>query len=49
MGKIFSSGSEQPKFLFLNAKLSLRDNELIVFANLSFSSECDLHDRSQNY
>ena len=48
-GKIFSSGSVQPKFLFLNAKLSLRDNELVVFANFSFSSGCDLHDRSQNY
>ena len=49
MGKIFSSGSVQPKFLFLNAKLSLRDNRLIVIVNFSFSSGCDLHDRRQNY
>ena len=49
MGKIFSSGSVQPKFLFLNAKLSLRDNRLIVFVNFSFSSGCNLHDRRQNY
>ena len=38
----------QPKFLFFNAKLSLRDNRLIVFVNFSFSSGCDLHNRSQN-
>ena len=38
----------QPKFLFFNAKLSLRDNRLIVLVNFSFSSGCDLHNRSQN-
>ena len=30
--------------IFFNAKLSLRDNGLIVFMNFSFSSGCDLHD-----
>ena len=39
----------QPKFLFFNAKLSLRDNRLSVFVNFSFSSGCDLHDWRQNY
>ena len=39
----------QPKSLFFNAKLSLRDNGPIVFVNFSFSSGCDLHDWSQNY
>ena len=39
----------QPKSLFFNAKLSLRDNGPIVFVNFSFSSGCDLHDRRQNY
>ena len=34
----------QPKSLFFNAKLSLRDNGPIVFVNFSFSSGCDLHD-----
>ena len=34
---------------FFNAKLSLRDNGLIVFVNFSFSSGCDLHDWRQNY
>ena len=39
----------QPKFLFFfNAKLSLRDNRLVVFVNFSFSSGWDLHNRSQN-
>ena len=36
-------------FFFFNAKLSLRDNGLIAFVNFSFSSGCDLHDRSQKY
>ena len=39
----------QPKFLSLNGNLSLRDIGLIVFVNFSFSSGCDLHDRSQKY
>ena len=39
----------QPKFLFFNAKLSLRDNRIIAFVNFSFSSGCDLHDWRQNY
>ena len=39
----------QPKSLFFNAKLSLRDNGPIVFVNFSFSSGCDLHDWRQNY
>ena len=39
----------QPKSLFFNTKLSLRDNGLIGFVNFSFSSGCDLHDRRQNY
>ena len=34
----------QPKSLFFNGKLSLRDNGPIVFVNFSFSSGCDLHD-----
>ena len=50
-GLIFTSTSitVYPKFLSLNAKLSLRDNRLIVFITFSFSSGCDLHDRSQKY
>ena len=39
----------QPKFLSLNAKLSVRDIWLIAFVNFSYSSGCDLHDRSQKY
>ena len=31
-------------FFYINTKLSLRDNGLIVFMNFSFSSGCDLHD-----
>ena len=38
----------QPKCHSSNVKLSLSDNRLIVFVNLSFSSGCDLRDRSQN-
>ena len=38
----------QPKCHSSNVKLSLSDNRLIVFVNFSFSSGCDLHDRSQN-
>ena len=37
----------QLKFLSLNGKLYVRDNRLLVFVNFSFSSGCDLHDRSQ--
>ena len=45
---------QQAKFFvlfcfFVNAKLSLCHNRLIVFVNFSFSSGCDLHDRRQNY
>ena len=39
----------QPKFLSLNSKLSLRDNEFIVFVKFSLSSGSDLHERSQKY
>ena len=46
---ITTSITVQPKFLSLNGNLSLRDNELIAFVNFSFSSGCDLHDRSQKY
>ena len=46
---ITRSTTVQPKSLLFDAKLSLRDNGLIVFGNFSFSSGCDLHDRSQNY
>ena len=46
---ITTSITVQPKFLSLNGNLSLRDNGLIVFVNFSFSSGCDLHDRSQKY
>ena len=37
----------QIKFISLNGKLYVRDNRLLVFVNFSFSSGCDLHDRSQ--
>ena len=39
----------QTMFFSLNGKLSLGDNRLIVFVNVSFSSGWDLHDRSQRY
>ena len=35
-------------FISLNDNLSLRDNRLFVFVDFSFSSGCDVHDRSQN-
>ena len=47
--KYLAQGQYNQSFFFLNAKLSLRDNGLIVFVNFSFSSGCDLHDRRQNY